>query len=326
MAISGFSIAVVIPCYRVTTQIVDVIAQMPPSIDHIICIDDGCPDGSGTHIEENISDPRVAVIRHKTNEGVGSAMVTGFSEALKTDAAIVVKIDGDGQMNPALVPRFVRPIIDCEADVTKGNRFFRSNYLHDMPRVRILGNAILSFMTKLSSGYWNVFDPNNGYIAIHVDILRIMPLNLLSPRYFFESDFLFRLYLERAVVLDIPMKAVYGDEVSGLSVRKAILPFLVGNMRNVIKRILYRYFLHDFNIATVQIILGTLLMSFGGIYGLAEWHSGELADKPATAGTVMLAGLPIILGFQLLLSALNFDIASIPDRVVHKLTPRDQDT
>jgi dolichol-phosphate mannosyltransferase len=325
MAISGSSIAVVIPCYRVIAQIGDVIAHMPPSIDHIICVDDGCPDGSGAHIEKNIGDPRVTVIRHQTNQGVGAAMVTGFREALRTDATIVVKIDGDGQMDPALIPRFVGPIIHGEADVTKGNRFFRSDYLHDMPWVRVLGNAVLSFMAKLSSGYWNVFDPNNGYIAIHADILRIMPLDLLSPRYFFESDFLFRLNLERAVVLDIPMKAVYGNEVSGLSVRKAIRPFLVGNLRNTVKRILYRYFLHDFNIATVQIVLGTLLMLFGGIYGLIEWHSGALADKPATAGTVMLAGLPIILGFQLLLSALNFDIASVPDRVVHRLISKDRD-
>ena len=139
--------------------------------------------------------------------------------------SVVVKVDGDGQMDPRLIPSFVYPILRGEADYTKGNRFFDLESVRTMPRFRLLGNAILSFMTKLSSGYWNLFDPTNGFTAIHTDVARHLPFDKISRRYFFETDILFRLNTLRAVVVDVPMEAKYGDEVSNLKISKIVLEF-----------------------------------------------------------------------------------------------------
>src|SRR5690606_32001950 len=151
------------------------------------------------------TDPRVRVIRHASNLGVGGAVITGYQAAIADGMDILVKLDGDGQMDASLIPDFIEPIINGEADYTKGNRFFDLEELRSMPRIRLIGNAVLSFMTKFSSGYWNLFDPTNGFTALHADVARYLPLSKISKRYFFESDMLFRLNTLRAVVHDIPM-------------------------------------------------------------------------------------------------------------------------
>jgi dolichol-phosphate mannosyltransferase len=310
-------VAVVIPCYRVTRHILGVIAAVPPQVSLIVCVDDACPDNSGRHIEDGNHDPRVVVLRHETNQGVGGATITGCRAALARGARIIVKVDGDGQMDPRLIPAFVTPIADGLADYTKGNRFYRPENLAGMPWKRVAGNAALSFLSKLSSGYWNIFDPTNGYTAIHAEVLGLVPLDKLSERYFFESDMLFRLSTVRAVVLDIPMEAVYGTERSNLVINKILLLFLVGHMRNFIKRIAYSYFLRDFQIASIEWLLAPLLLGFGLVFGLEKWFTSIASGETASAGTVMLSALPIIVGLQLLLSAINFDVQSVPRRAIH---------
>ena len=193
-------IAVVIPCYRVKSRILDVVSGIGPECQAIYVVDDGCPEGSGDHVEAECRDPRVHVLRHERNQGVGAATLTGYQAALDGGAAVIVKLDGDGQMDPTWIPRLVRPIQDGEADYVKGNRFFDLGDLGAMPRARVLGNSLLSFASKLSSGYWNVFDPTNGFTAIHAAVARRLPLAKLSKGYFFESDLLFRLGILRAVV------------------------------------------------------------------------------------------------------------------------------
>src|SRR5438552_16103383 len=216
-------IAVVIPCYRVVPAILDVLDRIGPVVEQIYCIDDACPDGSGDYIEKHCRDQRVYVVRHEQNQGVGGATITGFKLALENGADLVLKIDGDGQMDPALIPRMIDPILVGRADYCKGNRFFDVESVRTMPPVRLAGNAVLSFVTKLSSGYWNIFDPTNGYIAIHARVLAELPLHKISRRYFFESDMLFRLNSISAVVQDIPMNAAYGLERSGLRVSRIVL-------------------------------------------------------------------------------------------------------
>jgi glycosyltransferase involved in cell wall biosynthesis len=310
-------IAVVIPCYRVKAQILGVLAAIPTSVDAIYCVDDACPEHSGAFIEANVADPRVTVLHNPDNLGVGGATLTGYRRALEDGAEIIVKIDGDGQMDPRLLPRFVEPIRRAASDYTKGNRFFRLEGLHDMPLSRLLGNALLTFMSKLSSGYWNIFDPTNGFTAIHAAVLRQLPLDKISPRYFFESDMLFRLSTVRAVVTDVPMAAVYGDQHSGLVIHRILLPFLAGHVRNFLKRIFYNYFLRDFQIASIEWVLGPILALGGFIFGLQGWIAGLASNTPATAGTVMIAALPIIVGIQMILGALNYDIQNTPQRPLH---------
>jgi len=322
------SIGVVIPCYRVRDLVLGVIARIGPEVTRIYCIDDACPEASGDHIASSCTDPRVIVLRNPQNRGVGGAVITGYRRALEDGMEIVVKIDGDGQMAPELLPRLVRPLLEAEADYAKGNRFYYLGDLKDMPVLRLLGNAALSFMTKLSSGYWTVFDPTNGYTAIHASALSLLPLDRISARYFFESDVLFRLNVVRAVVIDVPMASRYAEEVSNLRIRQVIPQFLAGNARNFGKRIFYNYFLRDFNVASVELVAGAILLIAGLIFGGVTWIGNAKAGVQTSAGTVMLAGLPIIIGFQMLLAFLNFDVQSVPRSPIQRGSdlPRDDET
>ncbi|ANY77712.1 glycosyl transferase family 2 [Microvirga ossetica] len=244
-------------------------------------------------------------------------MIRGYREAIEMDLDVVIKIDGDGQMDPVLLGQFADPIVHGLADYTKGNRFYSPEFLEQMPKVRVFGNAILSFMTKLSCGYWDIFDPTNGYTAISARVLRIMNLDRLHERYFFESDMLFRLNIIRAKVVDIPMLAKYADEESGLKISKIIGPFMLGHLKNMAKRIGYNYYLRDFNVASLELLSSILLISFGTVFGLYKWVTESAQGDVATAGAVMISALPIIIGVQLLLAALSYDVSSVPREAIH---------
>ena len=207
MSGEGARVAVVIPCYRVRRYILDVIRGIGPDVSAIFVVDDACPEQTAALIRQECTDGRVKVLTHAENQGVGGAMITGYKAALADGADVVVKIDGDGQMDPALIPRLIQPIVGGDADYTKGNRFYDLAFLRAMPKARLFGNAMLSFVNKMASGYWDIMDPTNGYSAIHRTALATLPLEKLDRGYFFESDMLFRLYTIRAVVRDVPMPA-----------------------------------------------------------------------------------------------------------------------
>lgn len=311
-------IAVVIPCYRVTSQIMGIISAIGPEVWRIYVVDDKCPDESGSHVETRCRDSRVVVLRHEINQGVGGAVMTGYQAAIADGAEVIVKVDGDGQMDPALILSFADPILCGEADYTKGNRFFDLEEIRSMPPVRLFGNAVLSLLTKLSSGYWDLFDPTNGYTAIHADVARHLPFGKISNRYFFESDMLFRLNTLRAVVVDIPMDAQYGEEVSNLKISKIVGEFLVKHARNFAKRIFYNYYLRDLSLASIELPLGMLLLMFGAGFGGWNWLLAAREGATTPAGTVMLAALPALMGLQLILSFLAYDISSVPRRPRHR--------
>lgn len=311
-------IAVVIPSYKVTKHVLDVISRIGPEISQIYVIDDYCPNGSGPFVKENCIDPRVEVLFHEKNEGVGGAVMTGYQAALSNGADVIVKIDGDGQMDPELIPKFVLPIMRGEADYTKGNRFFNLESVALMPRIRLFGNAILSFMTKLSSGYWNLFDPTNGYTAIHADVAQRLPFKKISRRYFFETDILFRLNTLRAVVVDIPMESKYADEASNLKISKIVGEFMIKHISNFLKRLFYNYYLRDLSLASIELPLGIILFTFGLIFGSYHWIHSAYIGSPTPSGTIMLAALPILMGLQLILAFLGNDIASIPIRPISR--------
>ena len=303
---------VVIPCYKVSAHICDLIRKISDEIDFIFVVDDCCPEKSGSLVENTFSDPRIRVIYHPTNEGVGGAVLTGYQAAIKAGANVIVKFDGDGQMDPTLIPQFIAPICHGKADYTKGNRFFGIDTVKQMPFIRLIGNGGLSFLTKLSSGYWNLFDPTNGFTAISTKVVDQLPVNKISKRYFFESDMLFRLNILRAVIIDIPMTAKYDAEKSNLKVFSEFPQFLFKNLLNLSKRILYNYFIRNFNYASLQLLFSIPLLGFGIVFGVINWIEPEQSGAFASAGTVMLAALPIIIGFQMLMGFFNYDMVNIP--------------
>lgn len=312
-------IGVVIPCFKVSGQILAVLEAVPEAVEWIYCVDDACPEGSGDFIQANCSDPRVQVLRHARNEGVGGAVMTGYREAIGAGVDVIVKIDGDGQMDPALLPQFVAPIAAGDVDYAKGNRFYDLRYIARMPAMRLVGNAALSFMSKFSTGYWDIFDPTNGYTAISARVASLLPMERISKRYFFESDMLFRLGTFRAVVRDVPMDACYGDEVSNLRIGEVLPEFLHKHSTNLFKRIFYNYFLRDVSIASLELLVGIGLCVFGTLYGCWHWWQSLETQQVAATGVIMLAAMPVLIGLQLLLAFLAYDIAGVPRS---PLTPR----
>ena len=311
------TIAVVIPCYRVRRHILDVLQSIGPTVSHIVVVDDACPEMSGQWVQETNQDPRVQVLFHEHNQGVGGAVMTGYRAAIASGADILVKIDGDGQMDPTLIERFIRPIARGQADYTKGNRFYDLTHLGQMPTVRLIGNAALSLMAKMSTGYWNIFDITNGYTAIHAKVVHLLPLDKISARYFFETDILFRLNLVRAAVVDIPMDAKYAGESSSMQLGKIAAEFFMKHLRNFSKRIFYNYFLRDMSVASLELLIGAAMLIFGVVFGASQWLHSWQTGVAAPLGTVMLAALPTMLGIQFLLAFVGFDVANAPRRAVH---------
>ena len=306
-------ITVVIPCYNVSRHIEDVIKQLPSEISWIIAVNDCSKDDTEKILlrlsEEN---KKIIFINHEINQGVGGAMITGFKRSIELNSDITIKIDGDNQMDSAYIPALIRPVLENKADYTKGNRFRDFKALRKMPVVRRTGNLGLSFCIKAASGYWNIFDPNNGFVAISNEMLKTIDINKIHKRYFFESSMLIELYHCEAVIHEIPMKAKYGDEVSHLSLTRTLFGFPPKLLKAFIRRIILKYFLFDFNIASLYILFGFPLFIIGLIYGIVNYIEYGSSHTPAPTGTVVIPTLLIIMGFQLLLSATSFDISNYP--------------
>ena len=312
-------VAVVIPCFNVERTIEEVVAGIPADVSRIYCVNDCSKDATGSVIARLAEkDARVIAITRDQNGGVGAAFIDGMARALDDDASVIVKVDGDGQMNGAFVADFAAPIINGEADYVKGNRFFDIERVLAMPRMRLVGNAGLSFFSKLSTGYWNLFDPTNGYVAIHADVARLIPMAKLHKRYFFESDLLFRLSILQAKVIELPLETVYNGETSNLSSWRCLVTFPFLHMRNFLKRLFYNYVLRNFSFGSIALPTGLLLLILGTAYGTIKWIDSFRTQEPATAGTVMLSALPVLVGIQLILSFLAQDVSSVPDQPVHR--------
>lgn len=316
ISLNQMHIAVVIPAYRVEKEIARVVQHIPAFVDHIIVVDDCSPDHIGQAIEPLRSE-RVRYVRHTTNQGVGGAMLTGYAIALGLGAEVIVKMDGDDQMDSDHLPLLLLPILRGEADYTKGNRFVHTYALGQMPPIRRIGNFGLTFLTKLATGYWNMFDPNNGYTAMHARVLRLINTDAISRRYFFESSVLMDLQRVRAVVEDVPMPARYGEEASSLSIRHTLVNFPINLAKGFSRRLARQYFLYDFNVVSLLLLLGLPMLFFGVIWGAVNWYHSIASGQVASTGTVLLAVLPIIVGFQCLLQALALDIGSVPRTPLH---------
>lgn len=303
-------ICAVVPAYKVTDHIVEVVHGLQNHVDHIFVIDDACPNNSGDHLLEALDlQDAISIIKLPENQGVGGAVIAGYRAALTQGFDIAIKVDGDGQMDPKHIPNLIAPIIAGEADYTKGNRFFDPSYLDKMPIGRLIGNAGLSFISKVSTGQWQIMDPTNGFTAIHTKILPWLHLDKLEKRYFFETDMLFRLGTIDALVQDIPMPAVYLSEQSNLDVKSAFFEFGFKHVFLLFKRLFYTYFLRNFSLASVFLITSIPLILFGGAFGVFQWFHSISTGNPATPGTIMLAAFPLLVGLQFLLSFLSLDMS-----------------
>tara|TARA_B110000503_G_scaffold143436_1_gene244858 strand:- start:1854 stop:2804 length:951 start_codon:yes stop_codon:yes gene_type:complete len=305
-------IHVVIPSYKVERHILDVISRIGPEVKRIWVIDDCCPNGSGKLVESKVKDKRVSVINNEVNLGVGGATIVGYRAAFFAGADVVVKVDGDGQMHPEDIGTLVRPILRGIADYSKGNRFDSLDDLRKMPKVRVFGNASLSLASKVSSGYWGVNDPTNGFTAVHRSAIERVDLEKLANRYFFESDLLFRLNLAGAVIQDVSIPARYADEKSSLNIGRVIADFPLKHLKNYLKRVAYRYFLREWSLGTINLLAGIFLTGLGASFGISSFLAAASRDQATSAGQVTFASLAIILGFQLLLSFMSYDIQSEP--------------
>ncbi len=309
----GVKIVVVMPAYRAAATVADVIARIPAAVHHVLVVDDASPDDLGAAVAR-AADPRVEILRHAANRGVGGACKTGFARALELGAEVVVKLDSDGQMDPARIPALIQPLLEGPAELVKGNRFWDFELIDRMPVTRRWGNLGLSFLVKLASGYWTVFDPCNGFLALGGGLLRRLRREQLAERYFFEISLLCESYLARAVVRDLPMPPVYGDEVSSLSPTRSFFEFVPRLLGRAVRRVGLFYFVRDFNLVSVFLLAGLPLLLFGGAWSAFHWARSLSTGVVASTGTVVVGLLPIILGFQLLLQAVVLDVQNEPGR------------
>lgn len=308
---SGMIIAIVIPAYRVEKHILSVISSIPNFIDHIIVVDDASPDHT-SDLVLSVSKPGLHLVRHEKNQGVGGAMLTGYSFALSLGADIIVKVDGDGQMDLQYLPFLLEPIQTFHADYTKGNRFLHYDALKRMPLIRKIGNLALTFFTKIASGYWNIFDPTNGYTAISAEKLRGINPWRISKDYFFETSMLCELNRLNAVVEDVAIPAIYADEKSSVNIFRELFLFSKNLLARTFSRIGNQYFLFDFTATSLYFVVSFFLGAFGVIWGITKWIQSSQTEVPATTGTVLLAVLPIILAVQFLTQAIALDILRVP--------------
>lgn len=315
------TIAVIIPCYRVRAHIEAVVANVKDCVDHVFVIDDKCPENSGALVAERFVGANVTVITHEVNQGVGGAMMTGY-RAAAGDYDLLVKMDGDDQMDPDFLDVLTAPVRLHDADYAKGNRFHAPTYLKQMPKIRIFGNAMLSFMNKMSSGYWKLMDPTNGYTCLDAKVVGKLDFDRIDRRFFFESDMIFQLGLIRAVIADVPIPARYGDEVSNLSARKVLFPFLRKHLANFCSRFFYQYVLRDFNIATIWTLFGVLMFGFGVGLGSLYLVRAFMTGEPTALGIIMMSAINVTIGLQFLLSALAYDINAEPTRAIARYLRR----
>ena len=313
--LDSIHVSVVIPAYQAERSLSVVISGIPKFVRSIIAVADGCRDQTLRVMEEVAQrDRRVIVMAHDVNRGVGAAMRTGYRRAVEEGAEIIVKMDSDNQMDPGYLPHLILPIALGAADYSKGNRFLRPETIYRMPKIRLLGNAVLSFVTKLSTGYWSILDPTNGYTAISREALGAVDLERLDDRYFFESSMLVELGMARAVVLDVPMPSRYRGEESHLRIVHSLPSFALKHSLAFLHRLFYRYLLTDFSAVSLLIAISAPLMLFGSVFGLQAWIRSALFGTPATAGTVMLAAFTTAGGAYCLVQALIYDIMSVPQR------------
>jgi glycosyltransferase involved in cell wall biosynthesis len=283
---------------------------MPSFVDHIIVVDDCSTDGTSEAASAE-NDARLVLLRHDVNRGLGATLIDAHKEAMRLGADVSVVMAGDAQMDPRYLPALLDPIVENGYDFTKGNRFFSTKSWQGMPRHRIIGNVLLTFLTKVATGYWNIFDPQNGYTAIASEAQREIDWDAVARDYSFENDVLAHLWLNARRVKDVNIPAVYGEEVSDIKLG-TVIPDLMRTLRRAFwRRIFSKYVVESFSPVALFGFSASVLLIWSLLFG--GWVVGQkvLGVTPTTA-TVMLVVLPFLMGFELTLAALVIDILNSP--------------
>ncbi|HET8960446.1 glycosyltransferase family 2 protein [Nocardioides sp.] len=299
-------VAVVVPAHNESRLIGRVVTTSPQLVDHVIVVDDASTDATADAARDT-ADARLEVIELEQNQGVGGAILAGHQRALELDADVSVVMAGDAQMDPDHLPALLDPIADGSAQFTKANRFYAYGSFDGMPRHRVFGNVVMSFMTKAASGYWGLFDPQNGYTAIHRTALERLTFDRIAKRYDFENDLLIHLNILGVTARDVPVPALYAEEVSGMRLGKVAPALLARLWRGFWHRIWRKYVLQSFSPVALMLFSGLALLLVGlavGIFILAN----TLGPPVASAGTVVMCVGPLLSGLHLLIFALFLDI------------------
>ncbi len=305
--IDGFHITVTVPAWNEERLIVQTIESIPELVDRIIVVDDASSDATRDRVEAH-SDPRLHLVARQQNGGVGAAIVSGYRAFLEMGGDICVVMAGDAQMDPADLEPLVRPIIEDRADYVKGNRLITPAVRRVMPRGRFLGNIVFTMLTKVASGYWHVVDSQCGYAAISRDVLARLDLASVYERYGVPNDLLIKLNVVQARVCDVPVRAIYDEEVSGINPWTTIprISFLL--LRGFWWRMWQRYVLRDFHPLVLLYVFGSLFVLLG-LSGAAWIACLRLfVDQDVTFPTVMGDAIFLIVGVQSVLFAMTFDM------------------
>lgn len=311
MTYGGKKVAVVVPAFREEALIAETIQGVPELVDLIVVVDDCSPDDTGKVVED-LRNPRVTLIRHTVNQGVGGSILTGHKKAIELGADVMVVMAGDNQMDPDYLPQLLDPIVNDGYGFTKGNRFFSRAGASAMPAVRIAGNMVLTFMNKAASGYWNLVDPQNGYTAVTRESLGQVPLDKISRRYEFENDLLIWLNIAEVRARDVAIPARYNTEVSALRPHRDGPRIAWLLFKGFWRRMWFKYTLWSFSPVALLFYWGLLLLAIGTIAGIWTTVVAFQGTSP-TAGTTVLSVVPFFCGFVLLVQSLVLDIQGTPD-------------
>ena len=273
--IEGNLIGAAIPCYRGNKATLKTVLSVIEYVDWVVFIDDCCPYKTGAQIKDKIKEDKLFVIYNQKNIGVGGSTKKGFKWLLDKGCDIILKIDADGQLRAEDIPKMCMPIIKDKCDATKGNRFTDIDKLYRIPRVRLIGNIFLGFITKLSTGYWEIFDPTNGFIAFSSTVLKEIELNKTDNRYFFETDVLFRCALKNIIINNVAIEPIYKENKSSLKPFNEITNFFIRHIKLTFKRILYQYFLLDFNPGSIELVLSIIIGGLSFIIGLTSLYKSN---------------------------------------------------
>jgi glycosyltransferase involved in cell wall biosynthesis len=310
--IEGKSVAVVVPAYREEALIGETIRGIPAFVDRIYVVDDASDDGT-SEAARAVGDGRVAVLRHERNSGVGAAIVTGYERSLADGVEVACVMAGDNQMDPRDLEHLVRPVALGEVDYAKANRLFTGEAWRVIPRSRYLGNAVLSLLTKIASGYWHIADSQSGYTAISRETLGQLDLRRIYRGYGFPNDMLVHLNVWNARVRDFPSRPVYGvGERSGIKIRRVVPRISWLLLKGFLWRLREKYVIRDFHPLVFFYALGGLMTFVGLVLGVVE-TALRIAGNDVSVGTVVLIALLLIAGSQFTLFAMWFDMESNKD-------------
>lgn len=305
----NMKIAVCIPAYNEEKLITKTVDTLPDFMDYAVVVNDGSKDSTLkvlVNLQKN--NKKLVVVDNGENRGVGFTVVNGFRNALKTDADIIGVMAGDAQCDPSYVSKMVDLLIKENLDYVKANRFVYKDALIQMPTYRRLGNIFITILTKFATGYYSIFDTQNGYGFFTRDILETISLDLIGERYDYENTLLIALSIVGAKVRDEPVPAIYGDEVSSIKILPTIYRALRANFIGFWRRIYYKYILFNFHPIALFLFSGLLLGSFSIFFGSYIIYRRVFEQFSPSTGTVMLIVVPLILGFQLLLTAITMDM------------------